>query len=1247
MISLEPLYPKAEMPENVKFSDIFLLEDIQNLQDLFAETHGVASVITDCNGVPITNSSNFTRLCLDIIRKTEKGCANCFKSDAMLGRHCPSGPTIQFCLSAGLLDAGASITVGGHHIANWLIGQVRNDKVDEQQIMKYADQIGANRKEFWEAFLEVPVMSDEQFDKVAKMLFVFANQLSEMAYTNLQLKMQIADREKATILLKENENKYRVLVDNSFEGIVIINLEGHVLFANRAIIKTFEYETLDQIIGQNIFNHIAPEYIAQTIEDFAKVVQGIDAGVAESCGITSKGKRIWMESVGKIIEYDGIKADLISVRDITEKKHAEDRLNKLNDCFLKFNSDSIANINLLVALCGELLGATCALYNCIQDNMLCSIGKWNTPEDYQSVDFPDGHLCNDVINSSDDNICIVRNLEDTQYVISDPNVKRYNLKTYIGKAVKFDRRNVGSLCVLFQQDIVLSPASKHILELIASAIGVEEDRNRAAGSLTESEEKYRKTFYISPDSVNINRLNDGMFVSVNNGFTKIMGYTEEETIGKTSIDINIWVNPEDRRTLVNGLEKDGLFENLEAEFRKKNGEIVIGLMSASVVLLNGVQHIISITRDITDRKIAEEALRESEAKYKAIVTYSASWEAWYSTEGKLIWMNPYSIHLTGYTPEEYMSADDYWAMVFAPEDISLANEVLKEAMNGSSGDNLEFRCLRKDGSKLWVSVSWRPILDVNGHTLGFRTSAFDITERKQTFMELKKLRKAIDSSGEAIFLTDKEGIFTFANPGFTETYGYTAEEIVGKQTPRILKSGLLSDEVYTHFWNTILSGQEIKGEIKNKRKDGAIIDADGSANAIFDEDLNIIGYLGIQRDITGRKQAEEELIVAKEKAEESDRLKSAFLANMSHEIRTPMNGILGFSELLKEPDLTGELKLEYIGIIEKSGARMLNIINDIIDLSKIESGQMKVNLSETNINEQIEFVLSFFRPEAEQKGLELLCNCYLSADMAVVRTDKEKFYAVLFNLIKNALKFTTKGSIEISCSIDGSTSSLTNVSEVTFCIKDTGIGILNEKKDVIFERFRQGSESLTRDYEGAGLGLAISKAYVKMLGGNIWVESEPGKGSAFYVKLPLTLIKEKVSGNSNPDTIKLHQKQENNLKILIAEDDEGSAKLLTINLKSVCREVLKTKTGRHAVEICYTNPDIDLVLMDIEMPEMNGYEATKQIRKFNTQVVIIAQTAFAMGGDREKAIEAGCNDYISKPIRREHLLEMIHNYFKK
>jgi len=381
-----------------------------------------------------------------------------------------------------------------------------------------------------------------------------------------------------------------------------------------------------------------------------------------------------------------------------------------------------------------------------------------------------------------------------------------------------------------------------------------------------------------------------------------------------------------------------------------------------------------------------------------------------------------------------------------------------------------------------------------------------------------------------------------------------------------------------------------------------------------------------------------EFLRQKTNAIKSDKLKSAFLANMSHEIRTPMNGILGFSNLLKEPNLSGSKQQQYIDIIEKSGFRMLNIINDIIDISKIEAGLMKLDIKETDLNEQLDYIYTFFRPEVDAKGMKLSLRKTLTQQESVIFTDREKVFAILTNLVKNAIKYSNEGEIEFG--------NIKRGNYLEFYVRDTGIGIPKEKHKAIFERFIQVSNNEFVTHPGAGLGLAITKSYVKMLGGEIWVESEAGIGSTFYFTIPYKSEATNKSNLQGKIITNGAQPQVRNLKILIAEDDETSEILISRIIKDFGKVILKAKTGNEAVEICRNNPDINLIFMDIEMPYLDGYNATRQIRQFNSKVKIIAQTAFGLEGDKEKAIEAGCDDYLAKPVKKSELLLLIQKYFR-
>lgn len=416
----------------------------------------------------------------------------------------------------------------------------------------------------------------------------------------------------------------------------------------------------------------------------------------------------------------------------------------------------------------------------------------------------------------------------------------------------------------------------------------------------------------------------------------------------------------------------------------------------------------------------------------------------------------------------------------------------------------------------------------------------------------------------------------------------------------------------------------------------------GVANKSNNYDEADIRQLTLMMDsvwkITENIQLIRNLEIAKEKAEESDRLKSAFLANMSHEIRTPMNGILGFTDLLKDPDLTGEDQQKFIEVIQKSGARMLNTVNDIIEISRIETGQVIVSHSEVDIPKLFSSFKEFFQPEVNRKGLKMIFENSLSESESTVITDENKLSSIISNLIKNAIKFTEKGAINVTVKRKNDF--------LEFCIKDDGIGIPENKKEAIFNRFEQADMSNARLYEGSGLGLSISKSYVEMLGGEISVESRVNYGSKFCFTIPFKMKHNQKAKDEKISMIKDNVSKFNKINVLVAEDDGASQMYLDYALKGIVQELILVNTGREAIEKIKENHNIDIILMDIKMPDINGLEATKQIRKFNQDVIIIAQTAFALEGDKQKALEVGCNDYIAKPINYRELISLMEKYSK-
>ncbi|MFA6129123.1 MAG: PAS domain S-box protein [Bacteroidales bacterium] len=656
---------------------------------------------------------------------------------------------------------------------------------------------------------------------------------------------------------------------------------------------------------------------------------------------------------------------------IADRKRNEQVFKRINEDLLSLSHSFEDNVNLLTRLCGELTGAACTLYNRLEDGLLVSVGQWNTPPDFCSISKPEGHVCFDVINKGSNQLIVINDLPQTPYAISDPNISAYKLVTYLGKAVLCDGEYVGSICALFQNHHSLTLEHEQIFTIIASALGNEESRRSAEKNLRESEELFRSAFLTSPDSININRLSDGMYFDINEGFTKLTDYTREDVIGKTSLELSIWDNPEDRNKLVKGLQVNGYVDNLEAVFRIKGGGTKTALMSARVFSIRGVPHILSVTRDMTERQQTMQALKENEQKFRSVV---------------------------------------------------------ENAFDG--------------------------IYLISGHR------------------------------------------FVFYNQRFCEIMGYSAEEIASEWFNFAITLTDKSRDLIEQRRQARINGEEIPGiyEFEIRTKSGELKEVEVSTVKLDSDDQ--VTVLGIMRDVTERKVLFEELIKAKDKAEEVNILKSRLLANLSHEIRTPLNGILGFAELLRE-DIQDDSLKSMAEIIYTSGYRLLHTLNSILDLSVIESQFNTMKLKTVSLNKLADEVSTLFKPNIIKKGIKL--SIVTKQEEILVKADEELITKILNNLINNALKFTNKGEISVTTSIESKDSM--NFGCIT--IKDTGIGIKKEYLEIIFDEFRQVSEGQSRSYDGSGLGLHISKRFAEMMQGTITVLSTPGSGSAFTLWLPL------------------------------------------------------------------------------------------------------------------------------------------------
>ena len=508
----------------------------------------------------------------------------------------------------------------------------------------------------------------------------------------------------------------------------------------------------------------------------------------------------------------------------------------------------------------------------------------------------------------------------------------------------------------------------------------------------------------------------------------------------------------------------------------------------------------------------------------------------------------------------------------------------------------------------------------------------DITDQNRANKELIKLNRAIEQSSISVIITDSNGNIEYVNPFFTKLTGYSPEEIMGKN-PRILKSGHHSADFYMNLWKDIKSGKDWQGEILNKRKNGETYWEYIVISPIVDKDGNITNYVAIQEDITQLKLIMEDLITAKNKAEEMNRIKSLFFANMSHELRTPMIGILGNAELL-EMDITDAAHREMVRTIYRSAMRLHETLNSILDISKIEVEGIQKTERLIDISNLVYESISLFRAAAVEKGLFLKCEN--SAEAKKIYTDDNIVTKILNNLLSNAIKYSDSGTITVRLSC--------NEQKAVIEVEDTGIGIAEDNLDIIFEPFRQTSEGYSRRYEGTGLGLTLTKRFVEILGGTLKVKSVLGKGSTFTVELPDNCFGT-VDAESFPDSaaeILPVTKEKNNVKLLLVEDEIVNGEVILRLLREhydIDWAQIATDGILKALENNY-----DAVLMDIGLRgEMDGLDAAREIRKLShcKDIPIIAVTAYAMEGDKERFLENGCTHYIAKPFQKNELIRTI------
>lgn len=814
---------------------------------------------------------------------------------------------------------------------------------------------------------------------------------------------------------------------------------------------------------------------------------------------------------------------------------------------------------------------------------------------------------------------------------------------------------------------------KQHIKMLESHLG---DLMKAEDKLRESEENYRDIFETAEEGIAYGTLR-GKVLAINRNLEKILEIPREEIVGRNVMrlagELLTRENSDIVVPLLQGLLRGRPVPRFAVRYRDK-------ILEVSININTNTKRLTGILRDVTENHRIQDELRISEQRLRRaeLASRSGNWELHLKT-GTMIGSEG-AMKLYGVSSNSALYSE--MKKIPLAEYRPMMDKAINDLINLGKPYDIEFKIKKADTGEI---IDIHSICEYDRENQILFGSIQDITDRKKAESVIMRnnrdLAQLVQISMDLLETVDRKEIFKRILEGAVRLTGLDTGAIyfingddlhlevsvpsipdnypdefrkadinkhlhikraVTSQTPVIVRN-IYSEEI-TPEERMIADNRDLHSMIYiplivNKQSTGILIL--GTISRIYDfsdreirlsRTLSNIASLTIENSLLF-----DNLVVAKEKAEESDRLKTSFLHNVSHEIRTPLNAIIGFSAFLNQPDLSEEERQGYIDIIFQSNNQLLNIINDILNISHIETGQVKLKIAPVNINKIIRSLQRQFLPEAEKKNIELRIKTAVADSDANFDTDGGKLLQILSNLLSNAIKFTEKGYAEIGyeCRHD----------HVEFFVADTGVGIAGQEHSRIFERFYQVDKAETRNYGGTGLGLPISMGYVELLGGKIWLESKVGEGSVFFFTVPCSGIYN-IEPVADAAAAERPVKPSHTRSILVAEDEESNFALIDAMLKQKNYKILRAKNGQEAVDLFKKNRSTDLILMDIKMPVKDGFEAASEILSIKPNVPIIAQSAYAHQSDRALAIEIGFVDYLNKPFDKGQLLDIVEKYIK-
>ncbi|MGL5880766.1 MAG: PAS domain S-box protein, partial [Xenococcaceae cyanobacterium] len=1053
---------------------------------------------------------------------------------------------------------------------------------------------------------------------------------------------------------EQAEAKYRSIFENSVAGIFQTTPDGRYLSANPRLAEILGYRSVEQLIESTDLDRLytLPERKQDFINSIEKkgAITDFESQVHRQDGtivwVSINARQVCNRS-GKLLYYEG------TVSDISDRKQAEIALSA-SEAELKLLFDAMSDTVIVFDRFGRYL-------KYIQNESVV----------YNPTVKRVGKTVNEVLPKETANLftnAIERAIEAYQESKNFADLFQNHSPNHSNISVEY--------CLPIQGRKVWFSASVSALSE-DTVLWVDRDISdlkQVEEALRASESKFASAFRSSPSPLAITTVPDGRFIEVNEGFYAFSEYSRAEIIGHTSTQIDLWANPQERSKIIDTLEQSGAVRNREINIRTKTGKIKTILFSTEAIGLNGQPCILWVCNDITARKRAEAALLQSEERFRQLAENIQA-VFWMSDpeRHRIIYVSPAYESIWGRSCHSLLEQPDSWRDAIHPDDRDRMLKAVSQQIRGNY--DREYRIVRPDGEMRWIRDRAFPVYNEIGHVYRIAGIAEDISDRKQREELLQNITLGVSAEGgEAFFKL----LVKYLAKALNLEYAFICElvqpecarltTVAGYGEGRILENFEFSIAntpcenvldrkicVYPHHLQQLFPNNTTLKKMRAESYIGVpLFDSAGRLLGLIwvvsrkplqdtklkSETLKIFAVrAGSELE---RLKAEDSLKVAKEAAEVANRAKSQFLSNMSHELRTPLNVILGFSQLLTQKGSSNPEQNEYFNIINRSGEHLLTLINDVLEMSKIEAGRTTLNKNNFDLHGLLNWLEQMFRLKAESKKLQLIFDPATDLPRCI-HTDETKLRQVLVNLLSNAIKFTKTGSVTLRAGCDRRSreNDKLNAERLLFTVEDTGQGIAPEEINKLFEPFVQ-TETGRNSQEGTGLGLPISQKFVRMMGGDISLKSKLGIGSSFEFDIEVDLAAPETIPvrSSNRQIVGLESGQPN-YRILIVEDKLENRRLLLELLVPVGFEVKEANNGIEAIELTKTwSPQ--LILMDMRMPVLDGYEATRQIKaRGDRYPKIIALTGSAFEEDRQTALSAGCDDFIRKPFRSDNLFEIM------